>query len=44
MLSQPTRSFTNNASGNLNHRQHQHKQKLIDLDDLDVDLLTPQFL
>lgn len=36
MLGQQSRPFTNNASGKLNQRQTNFKQKLIDLDDLDV--------
>lgn len=44
MLAQQSRPFTNNASGNLNQRQTHLKNKLIDLEDLDVEILSPHFL
>jgi hypothetical protein len=36
--------YTNNASGNLNKQQEKSKFKQIDLDDLDVEMISPQFL
>jgi hypothetical protein len=37
------RPYTNNISGNLNHKHH-HQHKQIDLDDLDVEMMSPDFL
>ena len=37
------RTFVNNASGNLNQQQAR-KFKQIDLDDIDVEMLSPHFL
>jgi len=36
--------FTNTASGKMMKKQEQGKYKQIDLGDLDVEMLSPQFL
>ncbi len=36
--------FTNNASGNLNKMQNNNKHKQIDIDDLDIEMINPNFL
>lgn len=37
------RNFTNNASGNLS-KKYKQQYKQIDMDDLDVEMISPQFL
>jgi len=37
------RTYTNNTSGNLN-KKYKQQYKQIDLDDLDVEMISPQFL
>jgi hypothetical protein len=44
MLAHKAALYTNNASGNLNKQQERNKYKQIDLDDLDVEMISPQFL
>lgn len=36
--------FTNTMSGNMNARSNQISKKLLDLDDFDVQMLSPDFL
>jgi hypothetical protein len=44
MLSHQKSPFTNTASGNMLKKQEQGKYKQIDLGDLDVEMISPQFL
>lgn len=44
MLAHKPTLYTNNASGNLNKQQEKNKYKQIDLDDLDIEMISPQFL
>jgi hypothetical protein len=39
-----TQHFTNNASGNLNKNQYSNKYKQINIDDMDVEMINPNFL
>lgn len=38
------KGFTNNASGNLNEQFYNKNRKQLDLEDFDVQMLSPQFL
>lgn len=40
----PAQQYTNNASGNLNKNKQASKYKQINIDDMDVQMVSPNFL
>jgi hypothetical protein len=44
MITHSSMPYTNNASGNLNKQKEKNKYTLIDLDGLDVEMISPHFL